>query len=162
MPQMCTASARVRDDHVKIFWGQGIDGLAGQDLSEVARAVVGVEGAAAVLLGRGMDRAAVGQERIRCIAVDIGKNQILDATGQERHPSSGRRFVGGRPLHGRYQFVRKFCCDARSEGLESAEVCRKQAGQTQSAHQRFNAAALINPKQASGQPQRPRIHKQDL
>ena len=71
------------DDCVELLRWDLIDLLAGQLLGQVPFAVVGMKGAAAELVVRCNDFAAVTGEDLGSIAIHIRKNEILRTAGQE-------------------------------------------------------------------------------
>ena len=85
MFQMRTAAARVGNDGVELFRRKLIDVVARQFLGQFPFAVVGVKRAAAILLRRRDDFAAIARQHFDGVAIDIAEDQVLRATGQHGH-----------------------------------------------------------------------------
>ena len=92
MPEMITAAAGIRDDGVELRRREEVDHPLGQGLGRVGFAIVGVEGAAAGLDRRRVDLAAVGQQYVGGVAIDVREDQILHAAGEQGH---AMLFLGG-------------------------------------------------------------------
>ena len=85
MLQMRAAARGVGDDRVKLLRRNLVDLLARELLRQCPFAVVGVQRSAAELPSRGDNLATVLRQNFRRVAIDVAKNQVLRATGQERN-----------------------------------------------------------------------------
>ena len=75
--QVRTATAGVGDDRVKFLWRNLADGCARQLAGELQFAIMGVKRAAALLLARGHDFAAIAREDLNGIPIDITEDEVL-------------------------------------------------------------------------------------
>ena len=89
MAQMRSAAAGIGDDGIVAVRRKEVDHPPGLLPGQIQLAVVGVQGAAARLRRRRVDGAAVGEEHVRGVAVDVREHEILDAAGQERNTVPG-------------------------------------------------------------------------
>ena len=83
MLQMRSAPGGVRDDGIEGIEIELIEQAARVALGHFVLAIVRVQGTAAALVRRRDDGAAVGEENVGGIAVDVTIDQILDAAGEE-------------------------------------------------------------------------------
>jgi hypothetical protein len=83
MLEMRSATGGVGDDGVEVIEVEMIEEAARVTLGHFIFAVVGVERAAAALGRRGDDGAAIGEEDVGGVAVDVAVNEVLNAAGEE-------------------------------------------------------------------------------
>ena len=140
VPQVRSAAAGVRDDRIVAVRREEIDHPARLLPGQIQLAVVGVQRSAARLRRWRLDAAAVGQQHIRRVAVDVGEDQILDAAGQKRDAIAGlspRRFAA------RDQPIRERRRHPRRLRLQPPQRRRQEHRQAERANGGFDAAALI-------------------
>ena len=122
-------------------------------------AVVRVQRAAARLHRRRVDLAAVGQQHVRGVAIDVGKHQILHAAGQQRDAVARR---AARLLARRDQRIRERAAPSRgacgSSRRRSAGSSRVRPSRRTSASR---PAALIDTQHRPAVAQRARAHEQE-
>ena len=88
-PQVGPAATGIGDDRVIARWREQIDHPAGEGRGEGRFAIVAVQRSAARLDRRGVDLAAIGEENVGGVAVDVAENQILNATGEQSDAMAG-------------------------------------------------------------------------
>ena len=91
--QVGAAATGVGDDGVEFPDGKEVQLAAGEGAGGFEVAIVGVQGAATGLDGRREDLAAIGEEDIGGVAIDVRKCQVLDTTG-EKGDTAVRRSLG--------------------------------------------------------------------
>ena len=120
MAEMVTAAAGVGDDGVELRRREEVDHPLGQRLGRVGFAIVGVERTAAGLDRRRVHFAAVSQEDVGGVAVDIREHEILDATGKQ---GDAVLFLGG-GFDRTDELRRELRRDRRALRLEATKVFR--------------------------------------
>ena len=115
-----------------------------------------MQGAAAGLDGWRVDLAAVGQQYVGGVAVDVCEDQILDAAGQE---GDAVLLLGG-GFDRTDELRRELRRDRRALGLEATEVRREELGQAELTEGCLEAEALVKPEEASDETEQARAHEQ--
>ena len=134
------AAAGVGDDGVELGGRKLVNVPAGEALGEFPFAVVRVQGAAAVLLGRGDDFAAVAREHLDGVHVHIAEDEVLRAAG-EHGDTVALRAARGRD--GLDEVGGKRGLDVRRHGFQFAEALRHQLHHAAVAHQPLQAELLV-------------------
>ena len=156
MAEMIPAAARVGDDGVELRRREEVDHPLRQSLGRVGFAVVCVERAAAGLDGRRVDFAAVSQEDVRRVAVDIREDQVLYAA---REQGDAVRLLGRR-LDGADELRRELRGDGRALRLEATKVFRQKLRQANLTEGGLEAESLVEPEQSSDEAEQARAHEQ--
>ena len=130
-------------------------------LASSSLAIVRVQRAAAGLRARRDDFAAVGQQHIGRVAVDIGEGQVLHAARQQAHAVPRRCLAGSstrlRSGHPRSCGAMRGVCGSSSRSLLGSSRSKPKLRT-----QRAPARCLIQPHQHAHEPQQPRVHEEHL
>ena len=156
MAEMVTAAAGVGDDGVELRRREKVDHPLRQRLGRIGFAIVSVKGAAAGLDGRRVDFAAVGQEDVRGIAIDVGEDEILDAAREQGDAVLLLR----RRLDGADELRRELRRDGRALRLEATEILRKELGQAELTEGGLQAESLVKPEESADEAEQARAHEQ--
>ena len=151
------AASRVGDDGVEFVDCEEIELAAGQLAGRFEVAVVGVEGAAAGLDGRRQDFAVVGKENVGGVAVNVGKNQILDAAGEQGDTVAGR---AGGPFDRADEFVGKRGRNGGRLGLQIPQGGREETQQTGFPDEGLETGLLMEPERGSESPEEAGLEEQ--
>ena len=157
MLEMRAAAAGVRYDGVELLRRKPLDVSSGQLSRQFPFAVVPVKRAAAMLLGRGDDFAAVAGQHLNCVAVHIAEYQVLGAPRQDGHSISLRSRRRG---HGRNHLGRKLRLHRRCHRFQFAQTLGKQFQETAATDKSLQAKFLVQAQGPARQLQARQIHEQ--
>ena len=154
--EVVPAAAGVADDGVERLRREEVDHPPREQLRGLRLAVVGVQRPAAGLHGRGHHLAAIGEEHVGRVAVDLREDEVLHAAREQGDAVTD----DGRPLHGTDERRREPRGDDRALGLEAPEIPGQQADEPEAAGGRLDAEPLDPAERAAGEAQQARAQEE--
>ena len=148
MLEVGAAAAGVGDDGVELVRRELLKLLARELLGHFPFAVMGVERAAAELLGRRDDFAAVAGEDFDGVAVDVAEDQVLGAADEHGDPIL-LPADGGRD--GRDQLGGELGLDVGRDAFELLEAFGQELEHAAAADEGLQPELLVDPQDAAHQ-----------